>query len=133
MLFSTITRTDGVPSICLRYDVDGIIWQPSRARTAFWVHVATLDAFGYVLASKSEHKYIGCGPNFEYAVITDSRSNLYVYECHQEAVKTRAQYVASFNDCEDILGCVLGKDMIYVLTDTHFMMLELPNRISVDK
>ena len=133
MLFSTLTRKDGVPHICLRYDVDGIVWQPSRERTAFWVHVFTLDGFGYVLASKPEHKYVGCGPNFEYAVITDCKSNLYVYECREGAAKTRTQFVASFNDCEEILGCVVGKSMIYVLTDTHIVVLELPKKEIIDK
>ena len=126
MLFSTTVREDSVPHVCLRYDVDGILWQPSRSKTTFWVHVATIDAFGYVLASKQEHKFVGCSPDFGYAVITDCKSNIYVYECCKGRSKKRAQYVASFQDSNEILGCIIGNNIICVLTDNYVHVLELP-------
>ncbi|XP_066927339.1 nudC domain-containing protein 1-like [Clytia hemisphaerica] len=127
MLFSTSVREDSVPHFCLRYDVDGILWQPSRSKTTFWVHIATIDAFGYVLASKQEHKFVGCSPDFSYAVITDCKSNVYVYECSQGHSKKRAQYVASFRDSDEIFGCIVAKNKLCVLTDNHVHILELPD------
>lgn len=128
-LFSTLSRENGAPYICLRHDVDGILWQPARGQTSDgvvnWRHVGTLDAFGYVLASKKEHKFVGCGGNFEYAVISDCQSNLYVYECGRTKQRKRSQFVACFPDSKGMMGCVVARDWIYVLTDSQMHLLKL--------
>ena len=126
-LFSTLYRQNAAPFICLRHDVDGIMWQPTNGELSIgaesWKHVATLDAFGYVLASKREHKFVRCGANFEHAVISDCQSNLYVYECGKAKQRKRSQFVACFPDSKEILGCVVSKDWIYVLTDSQMHLL----------
>lgn len=128
-LFSKSTsNNDAVPLICLRHDVDGILWQPDRMEQNKWGHIATFDAFGYVLASKQEHKFVTCGPSLDYTVITDCSSNVYIYQCKQGVkTKTRAQYVANFPDGQIILGCVAAKNVIYLLKDTHINIVHLPN------
>ena len=80
-----------------------------------------------MLASKQEHKFVACGPNLDYTLITDCTSNMYIYECKQGIKpKTRAQYVASFPDGQVVLGCIAANDAIFVLKDTHVFVVQLP-------
>jgi len=75
--------------MCLRHDVDGIIWQPSINKPSTdpleddssitWLHVATFNAFGYVQASKQNRKFITCAPDFSYAIIANCSRHIFVY------------------------------------------------------
>lgn len=47
--------------ICVRHDVDGIVWKLEYDDEKFCQHTGTLNAFGYVLASK-QWKYASCSP-----------------------------------------------------------------------
>lgn len=64
-LFSAPVKTDAVPAICLRHDVDGYIWQlESPQENGHWpcTHIGTFPAFGYVQASKQQKKFCTCAP-----------------------------------------------------------------------
>ena len=72
-------------ALCLRHDVDAILWQPhcllqSNQRDAEWLtHEHTFLAFGYVQASKQEAKYRSCAPDRSYVCVVDARRHVYVY------------------------------------------------------
>ncbi|CAF5124988.1 unnamed protein product, partial [Rotaria magnacalcarata] len=49
------------PSLCIRHDVDGLIWHINSITSNDqlpWTHEATLNAFGYVQASKQNRKFL---------------------------------------------------------------------------
>jgi len=61
-LFTRQTGPEFLPALCLRHDVDGILWQPRNVFNEGELehfkmeHVATFSALGYVQASKQEKK-----------------------------------------------------------------------------
>jgi len=116
-----------LPSICLRYDVDGLVWEPLNKESADWKHVSTLDAFGYVLASKEEHKFVSCSPSFSYSVITDCNEHAYIYKGHSSDKQThKDQYVVNCKPSASIYGCQCTDEFIYILSDQSLTVIKLP-------
>lgn len=96
-LYTALTRFDAsLPNcsshlLCTRYDVDGLIWAPQAPASSStdrpWSHVATLQAFGYVLASKQNRRFVAsppidltrspCTPQF--VAVADITRHIYVY------------------------------------------------------
>ena len=69
-----------MPCVCLRHDVDGVVWQPTDDVSGTpWQHIGTFDAFGFVLASKHGHRFVECSPDFSYAAISDVTRYIYIY------------------------------------------------------
>ena len=58
MIFSSSGSNEVAPLLCIRDDVDGIVWQTSALVEENWKHVTTFDAFSSVLASKQQHKFV---------------------------------------------------------------------------
>jgi hypothetical protein len=83
-LCACFPQPDTPPSVCVRRDVDGIVvaFAPENVQ-----HVATLDAFGFVQASKRDKRLMGVDAGGAFAVISESRKRLYVY-----ANPTRSAY-----------------------------------------
>uniref|UniRef100_A0A0R3WU51 NudC domain-containing protein 1 n=1 Tax=Hydatigena taeniaeformis TaxID=6205 RepID=A0A0R3WU51_HYDTA len=74
--------------LCTRYDVDGLLWAPQAHDAKHpWVHVATLQAFGYVLASKQNRRFIASPPlnladapiTVPFVAVADITRHVYVY------------------------------------------------------
>ncbi len=71
--------------LCTRHDVDGLLWSPSGDPATPWQHVATLQAFGYVLASKQNRRFVaspafsGEGSVPAYVAVADISRHVYVY------------------------------------------------------
>lgn len=125
-LFVLQNNPNDLPRICLRHDVDGILWKPGRNETDDWEHITTFDALGYVQASKQEHKFTICSPNFKHVSITDCTSNVYVYETDTSNKKQHNQYVPALGTCEKILGCQCSEKCLYVLSETYLNIVDLP-------
>ncbi|KAG0228942.1 hypothetical protein BGW41_003218 [Actinomortierella wolfii] len=92
-----------IPSVCLKHDVDGLVYriqhtpQSSRSSAAMstadrqttttnnnnldlrLVHVSTFDALAFVQASKREKKFVMHDPQGRFCVIVETHRNLYVY------------------------------------------------------
>ncbi|MFH4973639.1 hypothetical protein AB6A40_000348 [Gnathostoma spinigerum] len=66
-------------SLCLRMDVDGILWMFSSDEGKPVIHRATFNAFGYVQASKTERKFSSCPPDCSYAVLVEGKRHAFVY------------------------------------------------------
>uniref|UniRef100_A0A1I8FE56 Peptidase_S9 domain-containing protein n=1 Tax=Macrostomum lignano TaxID=282301 RepID=A0A1I8FE56_9PLAT len=81
-LFATRVTPSEPPYVCLRRDVDGLLWRPDFSggdASSIWQHVTTFHAFGYVRASKTDAKFVSCAPSFGYAAICDCYRHVYVY------------------------------------------------------
>ena len=66
VLFATPVSPAMAPALCLRHDVDGLVWQPlgDEAQTTWsCLHTATFQALGYVQASKEQRKFTVCPPS----------------------------------------------------------------------
>ena len=79
-LLNCCVDPDRLPCICLRHDVDGVVWQPTDDVSGTpWEHMATFNAFGFVLASKQSHRFVSCSPDFSYAAVADVSRYIYVF------------------------------------------------------
>lgn len=66
-------------SLCLRMDVDGILWSFRSDERKPAVHRATFNAFGYVQASKTQRKFCVCSPDYSYAAIVEAKRHAFIY------------------------------------------------------
>lgn len=124
--------------VCLRHDVDGVVWLPHACLTnshSRWSHVSTFNALGYVQASKRDKKFTTCPPNLKFAVITDSTRHVFVYmqpeetglNSEGEGLNSAETYVYSAAKSADLLGIVACDDgTIFVLTEEKLDILKIP-------
>ncbi|OMH86391.1 NudC domain-containing protein 1 [Zancudomyces culisetae] len=87
--------------VCLKYDVDGILFKiepkPSHHSTTAWNHSKTLNALGFVMASKSDKKFVYVdNNNCDYFVISESSKRLYIYNCVDNTADTLVHNVIEF-------------------------------------
>ncbi|CAH8481716.1 unnamed protein product [Heterobilharzia americana] len=138
-----VSGSKSTQAFCIRHDVDGIVWLPlcqSVSMTTnpykdqcIWKHVSTLQAFGYVLASKRECRFVSSPvlvnkTPLKFVAVADSARRIYVYlqplpsdikdtelrkriatdssSIEQKIVHVAAQYVISLPTSEPIIGFV---------------------------
>ncbi|CAL1279257.1 unnamed protein product [Larinioides sclopetarius] len=134
-LFMGQVCPESLPAICLRHDVDGILWQPKNVFSEGELeqfkmeHLATFSALGYVLASKQDKKFTSCSPKFQFSVVSDCSRHLYLY-CQPESITSALrnrktgesiahiakQYVISLEECDRMLGLQVSPECIFVLS-----------------
>jgi hypothetical protein len=140
-LFNAQTSAESLPVVCLRHDVDGIVWQPALSTSSSssdsslsWQHAGTFDAFGYVQASKQQRKFTTCDPSLSYVAIADCVRHIYVYRRPTsissplrnrrtgETVSAVArQQLISLDSTEDIMGMrANGTDLFVVAGKTLY-------------
>ncbi|XP_037085794.1 nudC domain-containing protein 1-like [Pollicipes pollicipes] len=127
------------PALCVRHDVDALLWQP-RSRDGRWHcdHVGTLNAFGYVQASKQQRKFLTCAPDMSYAVICETSRHVYIYHqpspvcgelrnrrSGQRITEVSRQQVVSLEDSDPILGVAAAARFLLVLTASRLHALVL--------
>ncbi|XP_037549101.1 nudC domain-containing protein 1, partial [Nematolebias whitei] len=79
-LFTVDVDPSQMPCLCLRHDVDALLWQPRPDQPAdLWEHVATFNALGYVQASKQDKKFATCAPNFSFASLCECLRRAFIY------------------------------------------------------
>ena len=136
-----VTEPGQMPCVCLRHDVDGVLWQPSDvtdAQTAPWKHMATFNAFGYVQASKQQRRFTCCSPDFSYAVISDAVRHIYVYrqpsaissplrnrKTGREVGAVAKQHCVSLESVETITGLHVTKDRIFAMAGDLMHVIRL--------
>lgn len=131
------------PALCLRHDVDGILWQPHRitdtanTSTVWLTHIHTFLAFGYVQASKTNTKFRSCATNLSYACIADINKHLYVYRSvpADTQLKNRStgklinqiakQYLISLDTDDEIYGLYCANNFIVVLSSTSCYVYQI--------
>ncbi|XP_013880254.1 nudC domain-containing protein 1 isoform X2 [Austrofundulus limnaeus] len=140
-LFTVQVDPSEMPCLCLRHDVDALLWQPRPDRPEdLWEHVATFNALGYVQASKRDKKFATCAPNFSYAALCECLRRTFIY-CQPSPVDTvlvnrkqarqvgqvAKQQVASLDSDKSILGFRASNERLFVLTSTHLFVLKVNN------
>ncbi|KAM4630154.1 nudC domain-containing protein 1 [Polymixia lowei] len=140
-LFTVDVKPSEMPCLCLRHDVDALLWQPRPDQPgSMWEHVATFNALGYVQASKRDKKFATCAPNFSYATLGECLRRVYIYR-QPAAVDTvlfnrkqgrqvgqvAKQQVASLDSNQPILGFRATNERLFVLTSTNLFVLKVNN------
>lgn len=125
---------DKPPALCLRHDVDGILWQPEnecKEAQSPWQHVSTFNALGYVQASKQNRKFSVCAPDCLFAVICDIWRHAYVYRqpaAIASPIRNRKdgrqvntiakQQVVSLECTDHIVGIQSTAQTLFILTES---------------
>lgn len=136
----------GQPSaFALRSDVDVFLWLPqitlnlsdNQNYKLSFEHEGTLNAFGYVQASKQERKYIQCSQDMSYAVICEPRRHLFIYKMTYSSaagLKNRSsglracigqQKLATMDENDEVLGILCETEVIILLTRTHVICYQI--------
>lgn len=126
------------PGLCLRHDVDGLLWKPEVTEESRWSHVATFNAFGYVQASKQQRKFTTCPPDYSYVVICDNNRHIYLYrqsipistplrnrKTGQQVNAIAKQQVITLDNTDDILGLHATNHRLFVLTKDKLFMVKV--------
>ncbi|XP_062599810.1 nudC domain-containing protein 1-like [Saccostrea cucullata] len=146
-LFSASLDKDKPLALCLRHDVDGIMWQPEnqcKETELPWQHVATFNAFGYVQASKQNRKFTLCAPDCSFAIICDIWRHAYVYrqpEPIATPVRNRKdgrqishvakQQVVSLECTDHIVGVQATSQKLYILTESVLHAVQINSGIQI--
>ncbi|CAF3218696.1 unnamed protein product [Rotaria socialis] len=133
------------PSLCIRHDVDGLIWHINSITSNDqlpWTHEATLNAFGYVQASKQNRKFISTPTDYSYALISDTRTHLYIYKQNTPtsnlpgtSLRNRKtgkvvdsiakQHMISLENHNEILGLITTNEQTFILTDDQLFIISV--------
>nr|CAG4651951.1 EOG090X08S2 [Triops cancriformis] len=139
LLFSQIAPDGRCPWLCLRHDVDGLMWEPVEEANFHCQHVATLQALGYVQVSKEQRKFTLCPTDFSYVAIIDSIRHVYLYRQptlldmelrHRPSGRSvshvaRQQVLSLPSGDDEILGAFASSVGILLLTHTKLCLVAL--------
>ena len=108
--------TDGFGAVCLKSDVDGLVYSVKAGLEL--KHIASFDAFGFVQASKRDKKFVAVtpGPEYRYAVVVESVKHVYLYQRGKKGEIYAEQFVVDLTEEEaeegGTPGQVIGVQMI---------------------
>nr|CAG4648027.1 EOG090X08S2 [Moina brachiata]SVE93097.1 EOG090X08S2 [Moina brachiata] len=143
LLFITSSPPGLAPSFCLRHDVDGLLWQPMGDELESWgcLHIAAVQAFGYIQASKEQRKFSVCPPNVSYAAICDSFNHVYIYRQPGHSSSTGVdlvhrptgrkigtvarQHVLNLDSTEECLGALASDNYLYILSPSSLFAVRV--------
>ena len=152
-MFFTRLHADQAPALCLRHDVDGLLWQPRRwqdsagshSDSSLWQHVGTIHAFGYVQASKTQRRFTVCAPDMSFTAIADCSRHIYIYRpnvalASSSALRNRNSgdnvtsvaklHVISLDTPDVIHGLYASSSHIFLSTATHMYAVSLLTQTS---
>ena len=141
-LFNTQAGSTNLPGVCLRHDVDGLIWQPvarqPQPSECPWEHVATFNAFGYVQASKQQKKFSTCPSDFSYVAISDCVKHIYIYrqpsailspirnrKTGREVASIAKQQLISLESTADIVGLQAAGSRLVILAGQTLYVVQI--------
>lgn len=134
--------------LCLRMDVDGILWSLDCCEGKLATHRATFNAFGYVQASKAQRKFCTCSPDCSYAAIVEAKRHAFVYwqptavftdlrhrESGRRVAAVAKQNLISLSKVdsmgdnatasEDIIGVYADNNALFILTNVDLFAIIL--------
>ncbi|KAL0962612.1 hypothetical protein UPYG_G00342610 [Umbra pygmaea] len=140
-LFTVDLNPSEMPGICLRHDVDALLWQPRPDKPSdMWEHIATFHALGYVQASKRDKKFATCPPNFSYAALGECLRRVFIYrqpspvdtvlfnrKQGRQVGQVAKQQVASLDSNDIVLGFRATNERLVVLTLNNLFVLKINN------
>lgn len=113
---------------CIKYDVDGLIYEPiiSIEGKLELNHVATLNAFSFISASKRDRRLMTFGPNYDYGIIVESKRNMYVYrQPEEERGKFGVQNIVEIGEAPVVGVQIVGNRGVVVLKEDAVMLIML--------
>lgn len=146
ILFNVYLRAGQPPAFALRSDVDVCIWLPlfrlgldsGDSRNNLQVqHEGTLNAFGYIQASKQQKKFIQCAPDFNYSIVCESIRHVFVYKGAYETasgLKNRStnkkanigqQKLITLDETDDVIGILCENNFTILLTQREILCLQI--------
>ena len=134
-LFKVCLRPGQPDAIVLRNDVDACVWLQNTL-SADWNlrHEGTLNAFGYIQASKQQKKFLGCSPDLSYAIICEAQRHIFVYKGNYNTnlrnrngpqISIGQQKLVTMEDCGEILGLSVENDVTILLTEQFLICLQM--------
>lgn len=147
-MFTLPLRAGQPPAFALRSDVDVCVWLPHirpsldqsvNARSDFQLrHEGTLNAFGYIQASKQQKKYIQSAPDFSYSIVCETHRHIFIYKGAYESasgLKNRnsaqkisigqQKLVTMEESDEEIVGLICENEVTMLLTQRHIVCLQI--------
>ncbi|KAI4818171.1 hypothetical protein KUCAC02_011530 [Chaenocephalus aceratus] len=116
-LFTVDVNPSEMPCLCLRHDVDALLWQPRPQQPGnMWEHIATFNALGYVQASKRDKKQ----PSPVETVLFNRKQG-------RQVGQVAKQQVASLDSDKPILGFRATNERLYILTSSNLFILKVNN------
>lgn len=127
------------PALAVRHDVDVCVYQPTLTANSEWrlSHKGTLNAFGYVQASKQQKKYMKCSPDMSYAIICEAHRHVFVYKSvygSASNLKNRKSGKVSIGQqqlftmeggTDEIVGLLVENDVTLLLTEKEVICLQI--------
>lgn len=142
-LFNLFCESDGDiggQCICLRNDVDGLVWQPNFKNGFSLKHIGSFCALGYVQASKQQRKFCLAPPDLSYSVIFDRNRHIYIYhepkalasECQlrnrksgKDVKRVAKQNVVTLEDNDEIVGAHASNKNVVVATKSSIFVIRV--------
>lgn len=123
-------------AIALRQDVDTCVWG-FEGDSEHWRHLGTLDAFGYVAASKQQRKFLECSPDMNYSVICEAERHVFIYKSEYAGtagglrnrsgnqIKFGQQNLVTLEETGEVIGMVVQDEITFLLTPKCVLCLKI--------
>ncbi|KAJ2958314.1 hypothetical protein NQZ79_g6087 [Umbelopsis isabellina] len=121
--------SDKFSSVCLKLDVDGLVYAVERGDPISVKHTASFNALAFVQASKRDQRFIYHDPANAFSVILEGTRNAYIYYRHDDGkrnidVQTLVDLTQGHD--VDVIGTQLIDDkVILVLLETSVVVIDL--------
>lgn len=147
ILFALPLRAGQPPAFAVRSDVDVCVWLPiirppidqsaDRRTNVQLRHEGTLNAFGYIQASKQQKKYIQCAPDFSYSIVCEPHRHIFIYKGAYESasgLKNRnsgekicigQQKLVTMDEADEVVGLICENEVIILLTPHQILCLQI--------
>lgn len=134
-LFSLVLQPNKSPAIVTRYDVDGIVWTFKSNPEWNFQHEGTLNAFGYVQASKQQKKFMSCSPDLSYTVICEPERHVFLYKNrydnasqlrNRNGVKSSIgqQKLIVLENTGEVLGMIVENEFTLFVTEKYALCMQ---------
>ncbi|CAM0142259.1 unnamed protein product [Umbelopsis sp. WA50703] len=121
--------SDKFSSVCLKLDVDGLVYAVERGDPISVKHIASFNALAFVQASKRDQRFIYHDPANAFSVILEGTRNAYIYYRHDDGKRnTDVQTLVDLTQGHDVdvIGTQLIDDkVILVLLETSVVVIDL--------
>lgn len=147
ILFTLPLRAGQPSAFGIRSDVDVCIWlpiiRPSNEQMATTqselqlCHEGTLNAFGYIQASKTQKKFIQCAPDFSYSIVCEPHRHIFIYKGAYESasglkhrnsaekISIGQQKLVTMNEADEVVGLICENEVTMLLTQHHILCLQI--------
>lgn len=135
ILFHIPLRPNEPNALVTRYDVDGIVWDVKSQPDFDLRHEGTLNAFGYVQASKQQKKFMSCSPDLSYTVICEPERHVFLYKNRYNTasqLRNRSgvqstigqQKLILLENTGEVLGMTVENDFTLFLTEKYAICMQ---------